>query len=592
MPDPAPPHETPPLTARSIVAGLVLSLVLCAMNSYLTLSFGVIEEGPTIAALFFFAFFVVLRMAYGGLRKITTTELVIVATMGSAGGSFGFIANFYAAKAMIGEPYTLAQMIGFGVVSSLVGLAIAIPLREILVVREKLPWPGARAVETVINSLVSETDKKGPLILFGVFLFAFGYVILNNEEGFGRVPAELPLGALVAYGGYLSLAPFAIGSSYLLGFRTCVGFLFGAAALMLMARFVPESCTLAIRSWGAMSTVCVPVVPAGAPHRFVWPGIGFLTASGLTLVALNWRIMVGSLGSLFKLGDVGEAGNRVLPPRAFLAFSLAAIAAAVVVLIVLFDIPIAVVVALVAIGGLVQNVIATRAQAQTNFNPARVMGILMQGVAWLAGGHTASVNLAGAGFVAGSGGQAGMMTSDMVYGRAFRVPPRWQFVTQCLTVVPCAVAAALVFQWISGTHPMTLDSHLAAPVAKVWAATALIFDGSEPMPAGAITGLQIGAAIGVLYTLLERVDSIRPFIPCSVGIGIGMVLPPAYGIAFFVGGFIQWVVLGRWLRWSPATLTTISVGCVVAEGIGGVAKALLTEVGVIVKVLGGVVGGG
>ena len=57
---------------RSVVAGLGLALLLCAMNSYLTLSFGVIEEGPTIAALFFFALFFLSK------SKITSTEMVMV----------------------------------------------------------------------------------------------------------------------------------------------------------------------------------------------------------------------------------------------------------------------------------------------------------------------------------------------------------------------------------------------------------------------------------------------------------------------------------------------------------------------------------
>jgi uncharacterized oligopeptide transporter (OPT) family protein len=557
-----------------VAAGLVLSMVLCAMNSYLTLSFGVIEEGPTIAALFFFAFFVVIRLAYGKLRPVTTTELVIVASMGSAGGSFGFIANFYAAREMValtthhGAAYTVVQMIGFGIVSSMVGLAIAIPLRELLVIREKLPWPGARAVESVIDSLVQKGDGKQPMILLGVFAVAIAYVICNNEDGYGLVPAEIALGGLAAYGGALSLAPFAIGSSYLLGFRTCVGFLFGAGILMLMGRFLPGH-------------LPADEFSPDAPHRFVWPGIGFLTASGLTLIVLNYKVMLGSLGGLFKLGDTGDAGDRVLSPRGFAIFGAVAIVAAIVGLVVLFDIPILVVLMLIAIGGLIQNVISTRAQAQTNFNPARVMGILMQGVAWLAGGHSAGINLAGAGFVAGSGAQASMMSQDMAYGRAFRVPPRWQFVTQCVTVVPCAIAAALVYQWIARQHPMTLQSHLAAPVAKVWAASAMIFDGSTPMPTGAVTGLVIGGIVGALYTAIERIPGVERWIPCSVGLGIGLVLPAAYGIAFFVGGFIQWIVLGRWMRWTPATLTTISVACVVAEGIGGVVKAFLQQLGMI-----------
>jgi uncharacterized oligopeptide transporter (OPT) family protein len=538
-----------PVTLRAVLSGLVLSLVLCAMNSYLTLSFGVIEEGPTIAALFFFAIFCLSK------TRISTTELVIVATMGSAGGSFGFIANFYAAKAMLGEPYTLAQMMAFGTVSSMVGLIIAIPLREILVVKERLPWPGARAVESVVTSLAVEGDRRQPLILLGTFALAFAYVLLNNEDGVGWFPAEIPLGGLIAYGGALSLAPFAIGSSYLMGFRTCVGFLAGAVVLMLIGTTLPDP---------------------SAPQRFVWPGIGFLIASGMTLVVINWRMMLGALTGLLKIGDIGEGDERILPPTTFVALAATSIVAAVVVMVAMFDIPVVIVLAMIAIGGLIQNVIATRAQAQTNFNPARVMGILMQGVASLFGGNAASVNIGGAGFVAGSGAQAGMMTSDMVYGRHFRVPPRWQFFAQMATVVPSAIIAALVFDWIAGQKAMTIDTAaLAAPVAKVWATTAMIFDGSHPMPPGARDAFLIGAAAGVLYTLIERIPRVGALIPCSVGLGIGLVLPPAYGIAFFVGGFIQWIVLGRWMKWSPATLTTISVGCVVAEGIGGVTKALL-----------------
>ena len=67
----------PPITVRSVVAGLVLSVVLCAMNSYLTLSFGVIEEGPTIAALFFFAIFFLSK------TKITATETLTTIAIGS-----------------------------------------------------------------------------------------------------------------------------------------------------------------------------------------------------------------------------------------------------------------------------------------------------------------------------------------------------------------------------------------------------------------------------------------------------------------------------------------------------------------------------
>jgi hypothetical protein len=55
MPDAAPVHAFP--TVRCLAAGMALAIALCAMNSFLTLSFGIIEEGPNIAAVFFFAGF-------------------------------------------------------------------------------------------------------------------------------------------------------------------------------------------------------------------------------------------------------------------------------------------------------------------------------------------------------------------------------------------------------------------------------------------------------------------------------------------------------------------------------------------------------
>ena len=237
---------------------------------------------------------------------------------------------------------------------------------------------------------------------------------------------------------------------------------------------------------------------------------------------------------------------------------------------------------LIVVGGFLQNVIATRAAAQTAFNPARVMGVLLQGVVALAGGTSAATNLAGAGFVAGSGAQAGNLTGDMAYGRWLKVPARWQFWTQLLTVLPCAFVSAWVFQNIHAQTPLELEGgRLPAPVAKMWAATALIFDGSSPMPPGAVTAMAIAAAVGVVYVLLESNKKLVKFLPCSIGIGIGLVLPVAYDVAFFVGGILLWVVLGRWLKVREITLTTIAVGCIVAEGIGGVFNPILQLAGII-----------
>ncbi len=555
----------PPITVRSVVAGLVLSVVLCAMNSYLTLSFGVIEEGPTIAALFFFAIFFLSK------TKITATEMVIVATMGSAGGSLGFISNFYAAKAMTGVPYSVLDMALFGIVSSMVGLVMAIPLRHILILRDKLPWPGSRAVESVIRALVEEGDRRQPLILAVTFLLCATYVIFNTS-GFDVFPEESHLPLLAGVGGAIAWSPFAIGGSYLMGMRTCVGFLVGAIVLMVMANYIPP---------GADGTPADPT----APHKYYWPGLGFLVAAGLTVMAINWRTIASAFKSILALGSKAEDDDPVLGGRAMAIFAIVAFVSTIAVLGWRFAIPIWMTAVLILIGGLIQNIIATRAAAQTAFNPARVMGILLQGVtSALPGGSSAATNLTGAGFVAGSGAQASLLTGDLVYGKAFQVPSRWQFWTQTSTVIPCAIISAFAFLMINEDKPLVLEpaegvSAHPAPVAKMWAASAMMFDkGSDALPQGALTWLLVGAAVGVVYTLLEHIPRLKPWIPDGTGIGLGMVLSVSLGISFFIGGFLLWIVLGRWLKIGESTLTTIAVGSIVAEGIGGVLQSILVKV--------------
>ncbi len=544
-------------SVRSLIAGFLLSILLCGVNSYLTLSFGVIEEGPTIAALLFFATFFLSRV------KIRSHEMVMVATMGSAGGSLGFITNFYAAEAMVGSPYGFWQMVGFSVSTSLVGMAFVVPLREMLILRENLPWPGSKATESVIRALVEKGDPKQPLHLLASGVLCIAWVLSNTDGGFGLVPdaSEIPLFGLAAFGLAIAWSPFAIGGAYLMGFRACVGFLVGGIALLVMAPHLPT--------------------PA-APHRYPWPGIGFLVASGLVQLALNGRVVVESFRSLFRKSAVEVDADPIMSSKALLAFGTVAVLFTTIFAWLSLDLSPFVVLLLVVVGGFLQNVIATRAAAQTAFNPARVMGVLLQSITALAGAPSAGANLAGAGMVAGSGAQAGNLAGDLVYGRALHVPARQQFFAQLTTIVPCSLVSAWVFTQLAKTSPMSIEGEgLPAPVAKMWAATALVFDGRTDMPPFAWQAMGIGALVGGLYVLFERNPAIATYLPHSIGIGIGLVLPIAYDLAFFVGGVLLYGLFGRVFGMRNVTLTTIAVGAIVAEGLGGVLKPVLSLIGII-----------
>ncbi len=559
------PQNDGRLTARSFVLGSIFAVVLCGVNSYLTLSFGIIEEGPAIAALFFFAFF------FKSRNKITSTEMVIVATMGSAGGSLGFISNFFAAKVMAtGEPYSIPAMTLFAIVSSIIGLIAVIVLRQLLIVQDeklpedqRLPWVGARAVKGIIDPLVSTTTSRQPLYLI-IFTCASILYIIFNKDGVGWFPTEVMIGVLglSAYGAGVAFSPFVWAGSFLIGLRTCVGFFAGGVALLVMAPHLPDP---------------------SAPHTYVWPGIMFLVTSGMTALLIRWKVIVDAFRSLFtRIG--GGDDDPIMGKTGTAVFIIAGLAISILVLRLYFGLSLLIIAAMIVIGGIVLNLIATRAAAQTYFNPARVMGILLQGVCALLGGASVGTNLVGAGFVAGSGAQGGNLTGDMAYGRWYGVFSRWQFWTQASTVVACSLVSAAVFHVIHLSTPLALEGgELPAPIAKIWAAIGLLFDpqSAQDLPPFAVESMWIAGAAGIVWALLENKAAYRKLLPGSIGFGLALILPVVYDLAFFCGSLTMFYVLRRGFSLRDITLGTIAVACIVGEGIGGILQAVLKIVGII-----------
>ncbi|MEK7251582.1 MAG: OPT/YSL family transporter, partial [Bacteroidota bacterium] len=231
------------------------------------------------------------------------------------------------------------------------------------------------------------------------------------------------------------------------------------------------------------------------------------------------------------------------------------------------------------------QIIASRGAAQTYFNPIRVMSTLLAGVSATLGASSAHASLSAAGFMAGTNCQATNLSGDMAYGRWYRFPSRWQFWTQASTILVSAFVAALIFDFIRDQFPMIHDSKegLKAPVAKMWATMALLFDPDMKLnlPQFAIESMWIAGAIGVIYALFEELTKLRSWMPGAVGIGLGMVLSPSAGFGFFLGGLAMFYLLGRFLKVNPLTLNTIAISCVVGEGIGGILTSTLKVAGLI-----------
>jgi len=537
------------VTLKSVISGAVLAVVMCAANSYLTLKAGVIEEGPIISALIFTGIFFSLR------RSVTVTEAVIAATMGSAGGSFGFIANLFAAYQMVGITLTTTQMILFSLSTSAFSILMAIPFYYMFVVKERLPWVVGQACADVIENSVATKDTFHAKIILWFSLLFFAVILLQGMK-WTWLPEETlffsaKAGVLALIG--IAWSPFFIGAGGLLGLRTGFGFLLGAALLVFIAPYTSEP---------------------ESPHRFYYPGVAFLIASGLMILVMKWKVMVDSIRSLKNIG--GDGGEHAIMPMKWLA--VLCIIFGVIILFVMwnwFNVAIHIGLLFLVVGAMFLNMVATRAAGETTFNPARAMGIVLQGVGALAGGVDKLVNLTGAGMIAGGTSQTSILDQDLYTGWRLGVNPRLQTVLQALVLPVIAVVSVVVFHFISST---TNINDLPAPVAKAWATFAKLLSGGE-LPANATRIMIIFGTAGAVMAVLENAGPLKKYMPSTTGIGIGLILPVTASVDFFIGA-VLFLVMARVFKVGDSTLSSLAAAGILGEAAGGMLKGAFQSMGI------------
>lgn len=554
------------LSVRVWAWGVGLALLLASVNAYVTLKIGVMEEGAALSFLIFMVYIKAFR-----LRDATKEEAVMVATMGSAGGSLSFLANFFAAMTMGGHPMSVLEMIVFADATSLAGLAMAIPLRHLFVVKEPLRWPTARVVMTCIDAVIDAADSIQPRILAFFGGAAILYVFMSaGLEKFPEVIAVTAFG-MASYKVGLACSPMILGAGYLVGLRVGVGFLVGGGILFLMGPYIPYD-------------AAGKVVP---PNMYMWPGVAALITAGLTGLAMNWRVVWKALLSLKNVLEQDEQ-DRIVSGKVLFSFIIASFVIAALVLSLVFHVSFLVGLLIIVFSGTVLNLISTRAAGETAFNPVRVMGVMGQGLAWMCGVRTTDQVLMAAGIPAGAIGQSGLFVQDAYFGRHYGVKAKTQFWGQALVVIPASVALALTYYVLSQSYGIgepteAQPNALTAPVAAMWSVMAKVFTGKfEDFPPFALESMGIGAILGVALCLLDTMAkngirkgkySLWRIVPHSLGVTLGMILSIWASTAFFVGALVLCVIVPRVFNLrrddEDPFLTTIASAGIIGEGVGG-----------------------
>lgn len=219
----------PEVTVKAVLIGIILALIFTMSSLYVGLKFARTVAASIPAAL-------LSLMIFKAFKKSNILENVIVQTIASASESVAAMAAFCVTAIVLSGYWTEFKYVDTMLILGLggaLGVFLSIPLRNIMIVKERIPYPEGIAVAEVLISGESKGNATW-LLLKGSFISAF---ITLAQSGF-KIGSDFVIYATQALGSVfgfsVALSPLSIGAGYIIGLGTSGLMLIGA----LVANFV------------------------------------------------------------------------------------------------------------------------------------------------------------------------------------------------------------------------------------------------------------------------------------------------------------------------------------------------------------------
>ena len=579
------------LTPRAVVTGMLIGGLMSVSNLYVGLKTGW-GLGVTITScIIAYAVFKLLEQL--GARPFSTLENYTMSSAASAAGymsSAGLVSAIPALYLTTGRLLTWWEMGLWLVALSLLGVFMAIPLKRQLINIDQLPFPSGIATAETLTSMHSEGGEAvlKARSLFGAALL--GAVVAAWRDLVGgikaiagwAIPSEIPFGP----GGFARdlLTKYTIGIE---------GSLIMVAAGAIMGLRVAASMLVgSIIFYGVIGPILVQQGIAQPGYRGIvswvlWPSTAMMVASGLLSFALKWKTVLRAFGGLGRLvgGTAAAEPDDPLaaievPSSWFVAGTLASGTACVILGHWLFGITwwMGILAVLVTF---FLSIVAARATGETDITPIGAMGKITQLIYGVVAPSNITTNLMTASITSGAASHAADLLTDLKSGYLLGGNPRKQTISQLFGVIAGTIVSVPAYLFVVQRDPTRLGSEaLPAPSAKVWAGVAeLLADGIGALPYGALTAIAVGAALGIVLTLLEELGpkAWRPWLPSTTGLGIAGVIPAFNSFAMFAGALLAWLFARARPKAAEAYTVPVSSGLIAGESLMGVAIILVLE---------------
>ena len=574
--------HAPQLTARAVITGMVLGGVLALSNLYVGLKAGWalgVAITACIASYSLWSGLVAARLARTPLSLLESN--CMQATASSAGFSTVsiMVSALPAYLILTGVRVHPLWLVAWTFFLALLGLALAVPLKRMMINREQLAFPSAIAAAQTLRGLHqrgTQALRQARALFWGMAAGAAWEFAGGNTFRWWKLPrlpqSITPGGTLLGhpladYTIGLELSSVSMAAGALIGLRTTAWMLVGSTVNYLLV--VPYL----LRS-GALEAVDAGLI---ARSFSLWAGAALMITASLTSVLLQWNVVLRGgrqLGAVFGgvLSDVRarRAGGRLARPVSGAggdmpgtpssdplagievpgSWSAVGVVVAGAGAVAVGKLAFGIVPWLSIVGiafAIVVVLVACRATGETDIAPVGDMGKMVQlAYGGLARGNVAT-NVMGASLATTAAASGSDLLTNLKCGYLLGANPRKQFVAQALGVLVGTSVAVAAFA-VLVRQPGVLGSEtLPAPAARSWQVMAeLCTSGVGVLGWSAKWGLLLGILFGALLPLLETAYPKRVrWFPSAFGLGLGLVLYFSNSAAMFAGSLAAWLVCAR-----------------------------------------------
>jgi uncharacterized oligopeptide transporter (OPT) family protein len=185
-----------------------------------------------------------------------------------------------------------------------------------------------------------------------------------------------------------------------------------------------------------------------------------------------------------------------------------------------------------------------------------------------------------------TGGSAALcadMMHDLKTGKMLGADPRPQYLAQIFGVLAGSlVGCAGYLILVPDPAKQLLTAEWPAPSVAAWKSVAELFmKGLDALPPGAVNAMVVGALVGIVLAVLEKVlpEKGRAWVPSGPSVGLSFVIAPSTSFSLFFGSMVALVAGKVAPDWSNRFMIIAASGIIAGESLSGVFLALIAILG-------------